>query len=145
MAQVEARLAVAAPAQAPAAPLALPPAVESRPPPVRPSDESSNDSSDRRKKEKKEKKKKKREKRERRERVRSQGLGGGTGQPEGGGGFRKMGRGKWWWMRGTWMGRRGGVEVVHLPPCAPPPSPNGSSKPWAPSPLPPGRRGAIPW
>ena len=64
MAQVEERLVAAAPA----APLTLPPPVDSRPRPARPSEESSDDSSDRRKKEKKEKKTKKREKRERRER-----------------------------------------------------------------------------
>ena len=36
-----------------------------------------------------------------------------------------------------------GVEVVDPPP-APPPSDSGSSKPRAPSPLPPGRRGRSP-
>ena len=35
-----------------------------------------------------------------------------------------------------------GVEVIDHP--MPPPSPSGSSKPWAPSPLPPRRRGRSP-
>ena len=143
MAQLEERLAVAAPAQAPAAPPALPHPVESLPPPARPSEESSDDSSDRRKKEKKEKKKKKRE---RRERERSQGLGGGGYRPAWGGGVKEEGEGEVVVDEGNVDGEEGeGLEVVDTP-MRPPSSPSGSSKPWAPSPLLPRRKaGAIPW
>ena len=126
MAQVEERLAAAAPAQAPTAPLALPPPVESPPLPARLSEESSNDSSDGRKKEKKGKKKKKREKRERRERERSQGLGGGVQASLGG--IKEEGEGEVVVDEGNeGNGDREegeGVEVVDPPPpCPPPPLP----------------------
>ena len=91
---VEERLAAVAPAQAPTSLPALPPPIESRPLPERPSEESSDDPLDRRKKQEKEKKKKKREKRERREGERNQGLGGGGFKPAWGGGVQDEGEGE---------------------------------------------------
>ena len=51
------------------------------------------------------------------------------------------GRGKWWWTRGTGMGK---FRLLTPPNDPPPPSPSGFSKPWAPNLPPPERRGRSP-
>ena len=143
MAQVEEGLAAAASAHAPAAAQALPPPVESRPPPARPSEESRDDSSDRRKKEKKEKKKKKRDKRERRERERSQGLWGWHGPAWGG--VKGEGEGEVVVDEGNKDGAEGRKLRLLTPPPCPPPLPHWLLKALGPQSATARKAGAIGW